>query len=173
MKAITLHQPYAHLVAMSVMGVVASSWGSDYHGPIAIHAAKHRRANENIRVGEWQFAGKTQLLWTLDLNDDAGHAFSRDLHDTFGMVLAVSNETHVVPIVSASAKRSSSVWREDGKLYWAPPWRNMATAMDITSRLPYGDFSEGRYAWIFTDVEPIDPVPAKGHPWVWEWESEE
>lgn len=36
----------------------------------------------------------------------------------------------------------------------------------------YGDFSFGRWAWILSDVEPLDnPVPAVGRLQLWEWEE--
>lgn len=31
-----------------------------------------------------------------------------------------------------------------------------------------GDYREGRYAWLLTDIEPLDsPIPAKGHLGLW------
>lgn len=40
MKAITLTQPWATLVAMGVKQVETRSWSTAYRGPLAIHAAK-------------------------------------------------------------------------------------------------------------------------------------
>ena len=40
MKAITLHQPWASLVAVGAMAVETRPWTSRYRGPLAIHAAK-------------------------------------------------------------------------------------------------------------------------------------
>ncbi|CAI8971216.1 hypothetical protein EMIT07CA2_60041 [Brevibacillus sp. IT-7CA2] len=36
----------------------------------------------------------------------------------------------------------------------------------------FGWFETGRYAWEMTDVKPIDPVPAKGQQWLWNWGGE-
>ena len=40
MKAITLHQPYATLIALGVKTIETRSWSTSYRGPIAIHAGK-------------------------------------------------------------------------------------------------------------------------------------
>ena len=40
MKAITIIQPYAHLIATGVKRVENRSWPTSYRGPIAIHAGK-------------------------------------------------------------------------------------------------------------------------------------
>lgn len=40
MKALTLTQPWASLVAMGVKGYETRSWQTSYRGPLAIHAAK-------------------------------------------------------------------------------------------------------------------------------------
>lgn len=40
MKAITLTQPWATLVALGKKKIETRSWSTDYRGPLAIHAAK-------------------------------------------------------------------------------------------------------------------------------------
>ncbi|MGE5593799.1 MAG: ASCH domain-containing protein [Betaproteobacteria bacterium] len=40
MKAITLIQPWASLVAIGAKRIETRSWATDYRGPLAIHAAK-------------------------------------------------------------------------------------------------------------------------------------
>lgn len=40
MKAITLIQPWATLVAIGAKKIETRSWATDYRGPLAIHAAK-------------------------------------------------------------------------------------------------------------------------------------
>lgn len=41
MKALTLHQPWATLVAEGLKIYETRSWTTNYRGPIAIHAGKH------------------------------------------------------------------------------------------------------------------------------------
>jgi activating signal cointegrator 1 len=40
MKAITLTQPWATLVAIGAKRIETRSWPTNYRGPLAIHAAK-------------------------------------------------------------------------------------------------------------------------------------
>src|ERR1051325_5993743 len=40
MKALTLTQPWATLIAIGAKRIETRSWSTDYHGQIAIHAAK-------------------------------------------------------------------------------------------------------------------------------------
>lgn len=40
MKALTLHQPWATLVALGVKSIETRSWTTSHRGPIAIHAAR-------------------------------------------------------------------------------------------------------------------------------------
>lgn len=40
MKALTLWQPWATLIAIGAKTIETRSWGTDYRGPLAIHAAK-------------------------------------------------------------------------------------------------------------------------------------
>jgi hypothetical protein len=35
----------------------------------------------------------------------------------------------------------------------------------------FGDYTYGRYAWLLDNVQRIDPVPAKGKQWLWDWEQ--
>lgn len=41
MKAITLHQPWATLIACGIKTIETRSWPTPYRGPLAIHAGKH------------------------------------------------------------------------------------------------------------------------------------
>lgn len=34
-----------------------------------------------------------------------------------------------------------------------------------------GDFTSGRYAWILTDIQPIEPIPQKGKLGIWYTDS--
>ncbi|MDT0635063.1 ASCH domain-containing protein [Spectribacter hydrogenoxidans] len=43
MKALTICQPYAHLIAIDEKRVENRSWPTRYRGPLAIHAGKSRK----------------------------------------------------------------------------------------------------------------------------------
>lgn len=42
MKVLTLHQPWASLIALGVKTIETRSWSTQYRGPLAIHAAARR-----------------------------------------------------------------------------------------------------------------------------------
>lgn len=50
MKAITLWQPWASLIACGAKTIETRSWGTPYRGPLAIHASK--RMNQEL-IEEW------------------------------------------------------------------------------------------------------------------------
>lgn len=43
MKALTISQPWADIIASGVKWVENRTWRTDYRGPLAIHAGKHSR----------------------------------------------------------------------------------------------------------------------------------
>lgn len=51
MKALTLHQPWASLIALGVKTVETRSWSTAYRGPLAIHAAKRKPDVEMMEDG--------------------------------------------------------------------------------------------------------------------------
>lgn len=49
MKAITIHQPWAHLIAIGEKRVENRTWVTGYRGPLAIHAGVSRAS---LRLGD-------------------------------------------------------------------------------------------------------------------------
>lgn len=39
------------------------------------------------------------------------------------------------------------------------------------TEIALGDYSPGRYAWEFSGLHPIDPIPASGKQGLWNWEG--
>ncbi|MGE0493239.1 MAG: ASCH domain-containing protein [Vulcanimicrobiota bacterium] len=59
MKAITLYQPWATLVALGVKTIETRSWYTGYRGPIAIHAGK---SNEHVYLARYHDPFRQALL---------------------------------------------------------------------------------------------------------------
>ncbi len=56
MKAITLWQPWASLIALGHKTIETRSWETRYRGPLAIHASKRfARAEREMVENEWPF----------------------------------------------------------------------------------------------------------------------
>jgi len=155
MKAITLTQPWATLVAIGAKKIETRSWRTDYRGPLAIHAAKGKYNDE-------------YLLQKIEPFYSALHAagiVSR-LQMPLGGVVAVCELVGVIP--TAHFRESSPVYRRtgpDGRYY----------RYELTKdEMQFGDYTPGRYAWLLADVQALAvPVPAKGALGLWEWSAPE
>lgn len=180
MRALSLHQPWASLVALGVKRIETRSWATSYRGPLAIHASR-----KFPRLHEAQ---------------DAWHAFPLEVYEAtrstenrtrfppegqhcgplpLGAVVATATLVDCVPIVEFMAdppvNHITIGW--DGRLRsWEVTsvepraWRKREP-FDVTDQRPYGDFSPGRYAWLLADIKPLAPVPAKGRQGLWEWSA--
>ena len=73
MKALTLTQPWATLVAIGAMRIETRSWSTAYRGPLAIHAAKGfpRWARRFTTLPECYEAVRNN--YTMRLNDAAAY----------------------------------------------------------------------------------------------------
>jgi activating signal cointegrator 1 len=143
-RAITLHQPYASLVAMGIKSRETRSWGTNYHGPLLIHAAKR-----------WDAAIEKDVLravrLTIDCHFAAGssqEAISKvPWKGTLGCVLARARLVMVERVPAWG-------WTPNVD---APEWDFL-----------FGDLSPGRYAWSLADVQPVlPPVPWRGAQGLW------
>ena len=63
MKAITVHQPYAHLIIEDEKRVINLDYRSKYRGPVAIHAGRTQRKMKMHPNGKWD------LLYGIPLED--------------------------------------------------------------------------------------------------------
>ena len=58
MRAISLWQPWASVVALGSKRIETRHWSTGHRGPLAIHAAKRRVRGELIHYGSiWQWQG--------------------------------------------------------------------------------------------------------------------
>lgn len=188
-KALTIRQPWAQLIALGVKTIETRSWSTRYRGPLAIHAGTSRPKCSQWEdgpfdeVGDFQFGAHVEGReaphdwWIQDLRDGSG---IDDVYDLpLGAVVAVADLVDVVPMIDGSLG-----WTKDSD---TPPaalvlsWdtsamlvdtRDTGTFPDYSDQLPYGDFAPGRYAWLLDNVHPIDPVPAKGRQGLWTWTPE-
>ncbi len=138
MKAITLTQPWATLVALGAKQYESRSWSTRYRGPIAIHAAKG-------------FPG-----WARET------CYDQPFLDVL-TAARIGPATFPLGKVIATAEIAEILPTGPGRLF---------PARLSDQELAFGDYSEGRYAWQFVNVQPLpEPVPAKGALGLWEWPS--
>lgn len=149
MKAITLTQPWATLIAIGAKKIETRSWATKYRGPLAIHAAK--------TFGVWGESGIRQLL---NQYPSFRNALSADgwTVETLprSCVVATCNLIACLPI-----KQPYIFDMARGVHIQIPPEQ---------PELDFGDYTPGRFAWILADVKPL-PIAysARGALGLWEW----
>lgn len=149
MKAITLRQPWATLVAFGFKTIETRTWPAplDLIGErIAIHAAGPGRIPRRFH--------------TLPL----------------GCVVATAVLADVLPMVG-QGEGTPDGWpvqwpflevTPNALHHW--PYDGADDAEDATAQRPFGDYQPGMYAWLLEGVEPFDrPIKATGRQGFWEW----
>ena len=164
MKAITLWQPWASLIAVGVKTSETRSWAAPqslWGERIAIHAAKRL------------FLFKDTEGWPNELQDAVSDMIDREYamwkgNLPLGAVVAtarlrycgqVTEEESSHPLIHGKAKcavKARGVWYHD--------------FVDHQRHDGLGDYSLGRWVWFLGDVQRILPViPARGYQGFWEW----
>jgi hypothetical protein len=153
-KALTLHQPYASLIAVGDKRVETRYWRTGYRGRLAIHAAKRPPYLGGItleRLGAIFDSLNTMLLRTLPR----------------GVVIATAELVACVPVEKVDFDPD---WHGNpAGLLHDPSDAEAIIASPLESY--FGNYTPGRFAWLLRDVQPIEPVPARGQQGLWNWEA--
>jgi hypothetical protein len=154
MKALTLTQPWASLVAIGAKRIETRSWATNYRGPLAIHAAKG--------FPKWA-------------RDFTLEPVCYETMRTLGYKTRGWFPAYPVGAVIATCKLVDCVeMRELRYGLDGQPVGIIGKYTDMlaerTNEREFGDYSYGRYAWILGGVECFEhPIPATGHLGLWEW----
>nr|WP_138751759.1 ASCH domain-containing protein [Paenibacillus sinopodophylli] len=143
MKAITIIQPWATLIAIGAKKFETRSWPTKHRGELAIHAGKKidREACEQETI-------KTAL---------AAHGYTPDNLPT-GSIVATGS-------LSECYKA-----RQYGLSDYVELTSNSGIKSIDGPEFVYGDYSTGRFAWEIADVQQLaEPIPAKGQQGLWNW----
>lgn len=151
MRALTLTQPWATLVALGAKRVETRSWGTAYRGSLAIHAAKGMDAAARA------YAGTDPCR---DVLCTAGYGMGGGTVDLGllprGAIVAVCQVVDVVHLLGAETLFAAVRNEHGGTYVWT------------AEELAYGDFSPGRYAWVLDEVLAVrEPVPCTGALGLW------
>lgn len=141
MKAITIWQPWASLLAHGMKQYETRSWATKYRGPIAIHAAKR------------------PVRQTIDalVADRGGGWTTLDYFESLFMRPGELDHLPTGAVVGTALLTRCNLITEDFVAKLTPMERAL------------GDFTLGRYAWEFHGRVPLDsPIPAKGMQGLWE-----
>ncbi|UYB50271.1 ASCH domain-containing protein (plasmid) [Lysinibacillus capsici] len=143
MKALTIKQPWATLIALGEKNFETRSWQTKYRGPLAIHAGKSidKDACEDS--------------WIKGVLKEHGITSHKELQT--GVVLAT------VELVDC--------YRVEATLGHASVLTKGKTLNGL--EVAFGDYTEGRYAWELANLQVLpEPMPAKGQLSLWEWNKE-
>lgn len=192
MKVLTLHQPWATLIAAGIKTIETRSWSTRYRGPLAIHAGL---ANPPLRhgsaVGPFVFyradrpgRGWPDRLYRSQLDGKLpadGAVPSSPLVTALprGAIVATCTLVDVVPMLALEEPTHDRAHlvagRHNGGLHLYRPAEGVHTIggvvhthfewehTDVSGQAPYGHFEPGRFAWLLEDVVPlVKPLPWKG-----------
>lgn len=155
MKALTLTQPWATLVAIGAKSVETRSWGTKHRGPLAIHAAK------TLPVSWHPFRHPSFIAALEPLVDVNSLGVPNIDRLPIGCVLAV---VKVIDVFSTEELLRMTM-RVDGKRRHEP----FLGAGEIA----FGDYTPGRYGWVFGSVEKLKrPFPCRGGQRIWNLDRE-
>ena len=137
MKAITLHQPWASLIAAGYKQVETRSWPTTYRGPIVIHAGRTSPAEGMTAVDDALRAVSGQLLGTRVIDD-----LWRTVYP-LGCIVAVADIVDCVRMTEETIAEAGPLERA------------------------LGDWRVDRYAWELANVRPIEPIVVRGAQGIW------
>lgn len=144
MKALTIIQPWASLIALGEKKIETRSWRTKYRGPVLIHAGKSVD-HDICKTNPFSAA----LV-------DHGIIFQQDMPT--GVILARAEIVDCVEIGLGTDPPNRIAYLKNGK---------KVTGNEFS----FGDYSPGRFAWILDNIQPLkEPIPAKGQLSLWEFD---
>jgi hypothetical protein len=151
MKALSLTQPWATLVAIGAKQIETRSWSTSYRGEIAIHASKGFPHDCKRLCLENPF---------LSALYPAGFVGAGSL--PLGTVVALARLVIVYPTARVQVG-SRLMATPDARLQM---WGD---ELEISEREGhFGDYSPGRFAWVLSDLRQLsEPIACKGALGLW------
>jgi hypothetical protein len=172
-KAITLYQPWASLIAEGVKTIETrpkrSPWSSAIGETIAIHAAKRRPewgdmkrvVADNLDAwNAWHAAGYV---------DSGGGVGTAPL----GAIVATCTLRKVLPIVDLGyaltvGENVEAITENEGDddslSHWVP---GKSSEICIPEQRPFGDYAPGRFALLLDHARKCVPFPCRGFQGLW------
>lgn len=146
MKALTLWQPWATLVAMGEKQFETRCWETKYRGELAIHAAA-KIPPRYLGASRYNPNFISEMADVLDIRRDSVVAKIDFLPRA--AVLCIIRLVHIEPTTRL---------------------RDVLCERELT----FGNYEDGRYAWTLELLETFDePIPAKGNRMLWNWNRPE
>ncbi len=153
MKTLSLLQPWASLVALGEKRIETRSWPTKHEGPLLIHAS--------ARMGHFE----RELMWSPIFHHALFRHSEIPLGDGFAQIKARLDEFD-----QWMKSQCGKILCQVSLLYCVPT--ETVRGRLTEKELAFGDYSDGRWAWIFNaEVRRFaNPVPARGSRGLWEFD---
>lgn len=163
MKALSLMQPWATLIARDLKRIETRSWRSAYRGPLAIHASKtfpawaedcaRNSAVFRNALGWPDYPGTLTQEWLDEIAEDLKAL-------PLGAIVATCRLVDYIP---TSAGIYGTANGESGVIL-------PGVGFIHGDELAFGNYEPKRFAWILDEIKPLPvPIPAKGAQGLWDW----
>lgn len=177
LKALTIRQPWASLTAYGIKAIETRSQRMNYRGELLIHAGKGGTGidpKSGYGVGNYD---DDESLWRMTYDGEFGYEVVGKAPR--GAIIGAVQVTDCVRIVEDQGPHFTPFnGPQDPDVILVAPdlavgpraryWQGTQST-DITSQLPLGDFTPGRWAILLSDpVRLPEPVPCRGsqaRPW--------
>jgi hypothetical protein len=145
MKALTLWQPWASLMADGFKKVETRTWATKYRGPIAIHSAKNVPSGLGASQLLFGFRDFYTRAYNIHISQFEDHAAQLPT----GCVLCIAD---LVAIEETTKVRADIALPE----------------------FAFGNYDDGRYAWFFENLRKLTtPLPCAGNRLLWNLDMKE
>jgi hypothetical protein len=146
MKAISLWQPWATLVAIGAKKIETRSWPTKYRGPLAIHASAERKY---IDMRSKHYTCDKEPFYTILMN-----YYCNQLCTPFHKILPRGAVIAICELVNC----------------FRIPEDKSYNLMLSDQEKAFGDYTSGRFMWIFGDIYELPkPITVKGKQGLWDW----
>ena len=168
MKAVTIYQPYASLIATGAKIYETRGWATKYRGPIAIHAGMKRiipNSGNPYFIRFLEAVNKALGFNPYEYADpDLPEAFTAYYAGTAGLPRGAV-------VATAELVGCWGITGNFGECACLLHILQEGQAAVRGNELLFGDFSTGRYAWELANVQALpEPVPCRGQQGLWNWE---
>ena len=155
MKALTLTQPWASLIAVGAKRIETRSWYTQFRGPLAIHAAKGFTADDKEACYTPQFRAALAPVLSVHLPIES--------QLPFGKIVCVCELLGCFPT-------SKLIWDEANNDVQSDFWPRGFELIDANNEYMFGNYEPGRFAWLLGNIRPLPvPIETRGKQGLFEW----
>ena len=155
MKAITILEPWASLIACGAKKIETRSWRTNYRGKIAIHAGKkfmHGSIEKFIAIEGWdKYAKMSRPLEQNNMYLEEGV--------TSGCIVAIADLVDCQQFTHSLLPRTNAILLNGKEV--------------AENEIMFGDCTPGRWGWVLDNIKCIEPIPALGQQRLWNFEYKE